>query len=98
MPVDMSEGDVLVAPTIPAYRLDPGDEQRYSHIVGPAVDEDGNRTSGHVRVMQARLNGTPVTALCGYTWVPTRDARQFPLCSYCEAIAKANGNDVPTPD
>lgn len=94
----MPDTDTLVAPTVPAYRLDPGDEQRYSHIVGPKTDDDGNRISGHVRVMDARLNGTPVTAICGYTWVPTRDARQFPVCSYCEAIAKDWGNDIPEAD
>ena len=32
------------------------------------------------------MNGTPVTAFCGYTWVPMRDAKQYPICSKCKEI------------
>lgn len=30
--------------------------------------------------------GTPVTALCGYTWVPSKDPKGKPVCPECEEI------------
>ena len=35
----------------------------------------------------ARLNGYPVTALCGYTWVPKRNPDNYPACDACVRIA-----------
>ena len=52
-----------------------------SHIVGP---KDG--VDGVVICMEARLHSLPVTALCGYTWVPSTDPRSVPSCDTCEAI------------
>ena len=53
----------------------------YAHIVPPEPPKDGATL-----VMEARINGTPVTALCGFTWVPSRDAQKYPLCPKCKAI------------
>jgi uncharacterized C2H2 Zn-finger protein len=33
--------------------------------------------------------GTPVKALCGKVWVPSRDPEKFPICPECEAIIKS---------
>ena len=30
--------------------------------------------------------GTPLEALCGHVWVPSRDPKQLPLCEKCKAI------------
>jgi hypothetical protein len=30
--------------------------------------------------------GTPVTALCGKVWVPSRDPSRFPICPTCKEI------------
>ena len=51
------------------------DDQHHAHIVTPAA-----------AVTEAMINGTPVTALCGYTWVPSRDPERYPLCERCRAI------------
>jgi hypothetical protein len=37
-------------------------------------------------VLEARINGTPLTALCGHVWVPSRDPRQVPACQVCVDI------------
>jgi hypothetical protein len=37
-------------------------------------------------ILQARVEGTPVEALCGYVWVPSRDPRQLPVCQQCRDI------------
>jgi len=37
-------------------------------------------------VLQARIEGTPLEALCGHVWVPSRDPKQLPLCEQCKAI------------
>ena len=64
-----------------------------SHIVGPDYDDDGNKIQGAAKVTQAMINGTPVTALCGYTWVPSRDPKQHPVCEACKAIVGRRGED-----
>ena len=30
--------------------------------------------------------GTPVEALCGFVWVPSRDPKQLPVCEKCKGI------------
>lgn len=52
-----------------------GDHERFSHIVVPAS-----------AVTEAYITGTPVTALCGKTWVPTRDPKRYPVCPTCKEI------------
>jgi hypothetical protein len=32
------------------------------------------------------VNGTPVVALCGKVWVPSRDPKKFPICPDCKRI------------
>jgi hypothetical protein len=37
-------------------------------------------------VLEARITGTPVEALCGFVWVPSRDPKQLPVCEECKSI------------
>jgi len=43
------------------YRYDPGDNERFAHY----AERD--------KIMEASVFGTPLTALCGKVWVPSRD-------------------------
>jgi hypothetical protein len=36
--------------------------------------------------MDAMVNGTPVVALCGKVWVPSRDPKKYPVCPECKEI------------
>jgi hypothetical protein len=36
--------------------------------------------------MAAMVEGTPVVALCGKVWVPSRDPQKFPVCPECKEI------------
>lgn len=38
------------------------------------------------KVLEARITGTPLEALCGHVWVPSRDPRQLPVCAACKEI------------
>lgn len=75
-----------------------GDRERMSHIVlegfGPA-EEGGEFVSAGPSVVEGIVNGTPVRALCGKTWVPNRDPKRYPLCQTCKEIAEKMGWDVP---
>ena len=53
---------------------DDGDHERLSHY----VPKD--------KLMDAMVNGTPVVALCGKVWVPSRDPQRFPVCPECKEI------------
>jgi hypothetical protein len=56
------------------YRLDDGDHERFSHY----ADKD--------KIMEAMVAGTPVVALCGKVWVPSRDPKKFPICPECQRL------------
>jgi hypothetical protein len=56
------------------YRPDEGDHDRFSHYV-----EKGKLT-------EALVTGTPVIALCGKVWVPSRDPSRFPVCPECKRL------------
>lgn len=51
-----------------------GDHERLTHIV-----------PGKARLTEAMINGTPVMALCGKVWVPSRNPDRYPLCGTCKA-------------
>jgi hypothetical protein len=55
-------------------RLDDGDHERFSHY----VPKD--------KLTEAMIEGTPVVALCGKVWVPSRDPQRFPVCPECKEI------------
>ena len=49
-------------------------------------------------MLEARIYGTPVEALCGHVWVPSRDPKQLPLCEECKSIYdmyKSFNGDLP---
>ena len=61
------------------------------------VLETGEPASAHIvktdpgenaaaKVLEARIYGTPLEALCGHVWVPSRDPKQLPVCEKCKGI------------
>ena len=38
------------------------------------------------KLTAAMVEGTPVVALCGKVWVPSRDPQRFPVCPECKEI------------
>jgi hypothetical protein len=78
----MSELQTIPAQTIPAVDEDTETEDPIvAHIV-----KVGPRESAAAKVLEARINGTPIEALCGHVWVPARDPKQFPVCQACKEI------------
>lgn len=55
-------------------RMDEGDHERFSHYVGKA------------KLTEAIVMGTPVIALCGKVWVPSRSPEKYPVCPECKEI------------
>ncbi|WP_036920488.1 DUF3039 domain-containing protein [Propionicicella superfundia] len=69
-------------------RLDPrveeGDHDRFSHYVEKA------------KLTEAMVMGTPVIALCGKVWIPSRNPDRFPVCPDCRRVwegLKPGGDD-----
>lgn len=54
--------------------VEPGDHERFSHY----APKD--------KIMEAMVTGTPLIALCGKVWVPSRDPEKFPICPKCKEI------------
>lgn len=38
------------------------------------------------KVLEARIYGTPLEALCGHVWIPSRDPKQVPACEACKEV------------
>ena len=53
---------------------DPGGHERFSHY----VDKH--------KLTEAMVMGTPVVALCGKVWVPSRAPEKYPVCPTCQEI------------
>lgn len=51
-----------------------GDHEKFSHYVDK------------VKLTEAMVLGTPVVALCGKVWVPSRAPEKFPVCPECRDI------------
>ncbi len=62
-----------------------GDHERFSHY----VEKD--------KLTEAMVMGTPVVALCGKVWVPSRDGTKYPVCPECkeawESLKDDSGDD-----
>jgi hypothetical protein len=54
---------------------DEGDSKKFSHYA-----EKNEVTEGYVL-------GTPVLAICGKIFIPSRDPNKFPICPICKKIA-----------
>ncbi len=60
--------------TRPDLSFGDGDHERFAHY----VNKD--------KIMESAVTGTPVVALCGKVWVPSRDPKRFPVCPECKEI------------
>ncbi len=56
-------------------------EPTNAHIVKAKPGENGTAI-----VLEARVMGTPIEALCGFVWVPSKDPKQLPVCQKCKDI------------
>ncbi|MCL1923496.1 MAG: DUF3039 domain-containing protein [Propionibacteriaceae bacterium] len=51
--------------------------------------QDHERLSHYVtreKLTEAMVMGTPVVALCGKIWVPSRNPQEYPVCPECKEI------------
>ncbi len=60
---------------------DEGDHERFSHY----VPKD--------KLTEAMVMGTPVVALCGKVWVPSRSGDKYPVCPDCKEIWESMKDD-----
>lgn len=70
----MSDTDTLLDDVVDTSPSDPGDHDRFSHYVKKKA------------IMPSAVEGTPLEALCGKKWVPSRDPEKFPICPECKEI------------
>jgi hypothetical protein len=65
-------------------RTDDGAHDRFSHY----ARKD--------QLTEAMVMGTPVVALCGKVWVPSRDPQKYPVCPECKEVWESlpSGDDA----
>lgn len=72
--VPATGGATTIERTEQRQAVEPGDHERFSHY----APKD--------KIMDAMVTGSPVIALCGKVWVPSRDPEKFPICPACKEI------------
>lgn len=78
----VAEISTLPAHTVPeTERVPETGEPVSAHIVKTEPGE-----SAAAKVLEARIYGTPLEALCGHVWIPSRDPKQLPLCQACKEV------------
>lgn len=66
----MTATEIEVTPKL----SEPGDSEKFAHY----VNKD--------KIVEASVYGSLVTALCGKSWVPTRDPKNYPVCLDCQRL------------
>ncbi|MEM7272094.1 MAG: DUF3039 domain-containing protein [Actinomycetota bacterium] len=66
--------DPIIDPSVDDPMLEDGDHERFAHYVRKNA------------ILPSAIEGTPVIALCGKKWVPSRDPGKFPVCPSCKEI------------
>ena len=74
-----SDEETTLAPT--REYSEPDDHDKMAHYVEKEALE------------KAILDGIPCMALCGKMWLPTRDAKKFPVCPECKEIWEGMEDD-----
>ena len=73
--------------TLPAdVDLDPDERTETGEPTASHIVKVGPGENAAAVVLEARVMGTPVEALCGFVWVPSRDPKQLPMCEKCKGI------------
>jgi hypothetical protein len=67
-------GDVITEERVTPATNDGGDHERFAHYVKKSA------------ILPSTIEGTPLEALCGKKWVPSRDPQKFPVCPECKEI------------
>ena len=81
--------------------MSPGTETIEDSRVQPTDDGDHERFSHYVekeKLTEAMVMGTPVVALCGKVWVPSRDPEKYPVCPECKDAWESLRDDQGGPD
>jgi hypothetical protein len=68
------ETPTITEETVTNPVTDDGDHDRFSHYARKAD------------ITRATVEGTPVVAICGKVWVPSRDPSKYPICKICAEL------------
>ena len=68
------ETNVITEEVVDRVLDDEGDHDRFSHYVKKS------------KILPSTIEGTPLEALCGKKWIPSRDPEKFPVCPECKEI------------
>ena len=78
----MTDIDTLITPQVSDPELEQ-EPPKVAHIISRENHADANAL-----VTAAYIEGTPVEALCGKVFVPSRDPQSLPPCERCLEIVK----------
>ena len=68
------------------FDVDTDTETEISEPTSAHIVKAGPGENGAAIVLEARIMGTPIKALCGFVWVPSKDPKQLPVCQKCKDV------------
>lgn len=71
----------VMEPEVITYENTETEDGDCAHIVRTEPGE-----SAAAKILEARVLGIAIEALCGYTWVPQKNPEGKPVCSKCKEI------------
>jgi hypothetical protein len=74
----------LATSTIVEERTDEQTETGEPIVAHIVKTEPGE--SAAAKVLEARIYASPIEALCGHRWIPSRDPGKHPMCQKCKEI------------
>ena len=66
--------DIITEEKVDSVLGDGGDHDRFAHYVKKSA------------ILPSTIEGTPLEALCGKKWIPSRDPQKYPVCPECKEI------------
>ena len=76
----------MTVATIPDTILDTDEVLQTGEPISAHIVKTDPGENAAAKVLEARIYGTPLEALCGHVWVPSRDPKQLPVCEKCKGI------------
>lgn len=62
------------------------EEQKAEAEVAHIIDRGDDPRNAQAIILEARVMGTPLTALCGFVFVPAKDPEKLPVCEACKEM------------
>lgn len=92
----MTSGPATTTSTLPDERIDERADERTDERTDDGEHDRFSHYARKDKLTEAMVMGTPIVALCGKVWVPSRDPQRYPVCPQCKEIWESLAAEPPS--